>query len=513
MADVPTPSRPSERSGRAGTMLGSRYRFEALIATGGMAEVWSATDLALDRSVAIKLLHTHLAEDEAFIGRFRREAVAAARLAHPGIVAIYDTYSGPEGEAIVMELVRGTTLRARLDTGRLDPPEAIDVAVRVAEALEVAHRAGLVHRDIKPANILLCEDDRVMVADFGIAKLTEGQDHTQEGTMLGTAKYLAPEQVEGRPVDSRTDVFALGVVLFEMVCGRPPFQADTDAGTALARLHQDAPRARQYRAAVPRALDDRLARAMARDPDARFPTVAERRAALVAVRADPPAGAAPAAPADSTVAEPAPDVTPPGGVPAFVESERSWLVPALLILLVASSLAVAAVLLGRNLGDDLLSGGGNDDGGAVGPATLRAVAPFDPFGDGQENDDDAVDAVDGDPATAWTTEGYNNREFGNLKPGVGLVIELDGLHALDSVELSSPTTGWSAEIYAAAEPTADFEAWGAPVGGGSDLQGDAELVVDGAEGGAVLVWITDLGDADPQVRTSIAELVVNGTRL
>jgi serine/threonine-protein kinase len=475
-------------------VLGTRYRFESPIAIGGMAEVWSATDLDLDRAVAIKVLHAHLGDDSGFVERFRREAVAAARLAHPGIVAIYDTYSGTEGEAIVMELVEGTNLRTRIDKGRLDPPEAIDIAVRVAEALEVAHRSGLVHRDIKPANILLCDDERVMVADFGIAKLTEGQDHTQEGTMLGTAKYLAPEQVEGKPVDGRTDVFSLGVVLFEMVCGRPPFHADTDAATALARLHRDAPLVRTYRADLPPALEQVLAKAMARDPDQRYSSVGDLRTALTAIRAGrlPPPPVAPVA--DSTVIEAPPDATPPGGAPTFVESERSWLVPALLILLVAVALGVAALLLGRNLGNDLLSL--DDDGGdSSTPVTLAAAAAFDPFGDGTENNAEAGEAIDDDPATAWT---------------VGLVIALDGTSALETVSINSPTVGWSVEIYVAAEAAGTFEDWGAPVGGATDIQGDAEIAVGGAEGGALLVWITDLGDADTQVRTSIAEVVVDG---
>ncbi|MET0159030.1 MAG: protein kinase, partial [Acidimicrobiales bacterium] len=237
MADPPT-SPPTQRSDRNGTLLAGRYRFERRIAVGGMAEVWEAVDQVLDRPVAIKVLHPHLAGDQNFVDRFRREAIAAARLTHPSIVAIYDTHSSDGDEAIVMELVRGISLRKHLDDhGPLPAGEAVDIGARVAEALESAHRAGLVHRDIKPANILLCDDKRVMVADFGIAKLTDA-DHTSEGTVLGTAKYLAPEQVSGTAVDARTDLYSLGIVLYEMVCGRVPFSGDTDTATVLARLHQ-----------------------------------------------------------------------------------------------------------------------------------------------------------------------------------------------------------------------------------------------------------------------------------
>ncbi|MEO7556824.1 MAG: protein kinase, partial [Acidimicrobiales bacterium] len=239
--------------GLAGRLLAGRYRLDALIASGGMAQVWEATDRVLTRPVAVKILHAHLAADDTFVERFRREAIAAARLAHPSIVAIYDTCSENGMEAIVMELVRGTTLRHLLDERRtLDASEAVGVIGQVADALDVAHKAGVVHRDVKPANILLSNDGRVLVADFGIAKAAEVSDLTGTGTTLGTVKYLSPEQVEGANVDARTDVYALGVVLYECLCGRPPFVADTEAATALARLHQEPMRPRNVKASVPK---------------------------------------------------------------------------------------------------------------------------------------------------------------------------------------------------------------------------------------------------------------------
>ncbi|MEL7207747.1 MAG: protein kinase [Actinomycetota bacterium] len=352
-----------------------------------------------------------------------------------------------------------------------------------------------------------------MVADFGIAKLTEGQDHTQEGTMLGTAKYLAPEQVEGKAVDGRTDIYALGVVLFEMVTGQPPFNADTDAATALARLHHEAPRARSFRADVPHALDALLAKAMAQDPDERHADVAELRTELAAARSAKVDDSPPPPVVDSTIIEAAPDATPPAGIPAFVKSERSWLLPALLIVLVAVALGVAALLLGRNLGNELLNRG-DDEPVAGGPLPIEVVSAeaFDPQGDGGENDAEAIETIDQDESTAWTTEGYNTQSFGNLKDGVGIILELDGTRTLDTVQILSPTTGWAAEIYVADEAGSSLADWGEPVGGGQDLDGDAELVVEGAEGSRVLVWITDLGDTQSAefFRASIAEIVVTG---
>src|SRR5688572_28467521 len=304
-----------------------------------MAQVWRGTDEVLQRQVAVKVLHPHLAADESFVARFRQEAVAAARLAHPGIVAIYDTCSEGGTEAIVMELVVGQTLRERLDDPTpIDPWQAAGLAAQVAEALDAAHRAGLVHRDIKPANVLLAGDGRVKVADFGIAKAVEEADLTQPGLMVGTAKYVAPEQVEGKAVDARTDIYSLGVVLYEMLCGRPPFEGDGEAAVALARLQREPLRPRQVRPSVPRALEDVVCRAMAREPADRYDSAADLRAALLAAGASPAADidaevgatgitAAPTIPPPPQPGAPAPTPPPPPSGPSFRQTERSWLLP------------------------------------------------------------------------------------------------------------------------------------------------------------------------------------------
>ena len=531
MSDSPHPPRPSARADLAGTLLAGRYRFERLIATGGMAQVWEATDLVLDRRVAVKLLHAHLADDTTFVERFRREAIAAARLAHPSIVSIFDTYSGDGNEAIVMELVDGITLRQELDRRhRLPPADAVRIGVAVADALAVAHQSRLVHRDIKPANILLCQDDRVMVADFGIAKLDEGGDHTKEGTMLGTAKYLAPEQVEGRPVDARTDVYALGIVLYEMLCGRPPFDAETDAATALARLTTEPPRPRQITPDLPRDLDDVVMRAMARDPDQRFATAAELRAALQAADLGLPG---PVGHGDDTAIT---TRTPPRGTPAVlapanpagsgtkggasaggqaVERERSVLLPALVVVFVAIALAVAGVLIGNTLADGGLMGGRDATTTTQAPAdenapvAITTATPFDPeVGDG-ENDAAAPRAIDDDPASSWVTSTYNSSNFGGLKEGVGLILTLDQAVALESLTANSPTGGWTADVFVADEPAGTVAEWGEPVVQGQPF-GEGETVVDldGATGDQVLIWITALPDGG---NVAIADLTVTAS--
>ncbi len=233
---------------RVGTRIAGRYRLERSLGRGGMAEVFEAVDETLDRRVAVKVLHPHLRPDEANVARFRAEAIAAARLTHPGIVRVYDTASDGAHEAIIMELLDARTLREVLDQrGTLDIESVRRIGLRLLDALEAAHTAGLVHRDIKPSNVLLCTDGRVKVADFGIAKLEDQTDMTREGSLLGTVAYLSPEQLEGLTVDGRSDLYALGLVLYECLVGRSPFKGESPSAVALARLHVDPVDPRRYR--------------------------------------------------------------------------------------------------------------------------------------------------------------------------------------------------------------------------------------------------------------------------
>lgn len=481
-------------------LLVGRYRLSRRLATGGMAQVWEATDEVLARPVAVKVLHPHLAADASFVERFRAEAVAAARLSHPSIVSIFDTCSDDGVEAIVMELVRGTTLRERLDHGGpLPAHEAIDVVGQVADALEVAHRKGVIHRDVKPANILLCRDGRVMVADFGIAKAVDVHDLTETGAMLGTAKYLAPEQVEGSTATPRSDVYSLGVVLYEVLTGRPPFEADSEVATALARLHRDPIPPRSVRAGVPRRLEAVVLRAMARDPKARYASAGDLRAALLA--------ADPGRESDLTVWSAPEPHTPPAGTPSFRQTEHRFLVPVVLLVVLAVGLGVAGVLFSRTeTGQTLL--GRDGDGAAVEtttvssgpepvPVTIADITVFDPPpGDGEENGEDTPRLVDGDAATTWTSEGYDQRTLAG-KPGVGLVLRLDPAGAPGVLRAEGDNTGWAASVYVADEAGADLSAWGEPVASQSSLGETVEFDLGEAEGAYLLLWVTDPGDVGP----------------
>jgi eukaryotic-like serine/threonine-protein kinase len=269
-------------------MLAARYQLEEPIATGGVAIVWRAHDVVLDRSVAVKLLHPHLAGDVTTVERFRREAQAAAQLNHSNAVEIYDTGQEDDLVFLVMEFVDGPSLRDLIQAGPMDPVVAAALGEQVASALGRAHDSGFVHRDVKPANILLTSDGIAKVTDFGIAKAVGTDDTlTTPGTVIGTAAYLAPEQLEGSEVDARADVYSLGVVLYECLTGEAGFQGDTPTATAAARLTKELPPPRSVRADVPRPLDRIIRAATRRDIDERFPdgnAMASAFASLVETR-------------------------------------------------------------------------------------------------------------------------------------------------------------------------------------------------------------------------------------
>jgi hypothetical protein len=508
-----------------------------------MASVWEAHDEVLARTVAVKLLHPHLGADEQFVARFKREALSAARLTHPSIVAIYDTCSEQGTEAIVMELVRGTTLRAELDRrGRFDPGGAAHVLAEVADALACAHAAGIVHRDVKPANVLLSKDGRVLVADFGIAKAGDGLELTGTDTTLGTAKYLAPEQVDPGvgTVDARADVYAVGVILYELLCGAPPFAADTEAATALARLHRDPARPSDVAPDVDPALEEIALKALAREPAGRYQSATELRDALrdagrsVARGLGPataPVTAVPAtAAADRTAvvaadgtrvaashATPSSPPTPSAPAQRPQRRRRRW-TPVVLSSIVVAALTTVGVLWAgtRDEPEDTPDVGAGTtpavDGGGLQVAAIRS---FDPEGDdGTENDEDAPMVVDGDGATSWRTSCYSSSAFGNLKSGVGLIVELAGPGALHELRVDSPSTGWSADVYVAAEAGPDLGAWGSPVTSGQAAGGTTSFELGDAEGRFVLLWFTGLGDtpstdcSNQPFAVSVSELAV-----
>ncbi|RHW25930.1 serine/threonine protein kinase [Nocardioides immobilis] len=350
-----------------------RYRLDERIATGGMGVVWRATDTRLNRPVAVKVLKHEYADDPQFRTRFETEARNAAALQHPGIAGVFDYNSDPGPDHagspyLVMELVEGQPLSTLLaqakGSGRaLDPAVVRDLVLQTADALAVAHRAGIVHRDVKPANLIVTPDRRVKVTDFGIARAADDAQITRTGAVMGTPQYLSPEQARGNPSVPASDVYSLGVVAFECLTGRRPFEADSPIATALAHLQQPVP---ELPAELPEDLRSIVRRALDKDPTQRYADGGELAAALRGAEVAPPAAVPPMPLTDATavlpttseqvapaaVAGPTPRLDRPsayeGTAPPEKRKKPVLAVVLIVLLLVAAAIALVVFLLGQD---------------------------------------------------------------------------------------------------------------------------------------------------------------------
>ncbi len=331
--------------------LGDRYQLTRIVGRGGMGEVWAASDLRLGRQVAIKLLSPHLASDPGVRERFEAEARAAAGLNHPNVVAVYDSGEHEGVPFLVMELLPGRTLADEVAEGPLGAARATTIAIEVLAALAVSHAAGVLHRDIKPANVLLAADGTAKVGDFGIAKSTEGLDLTMTGTIIGTAAYLAPERLAGEAATPAADFYAVGVLLYEALSGRKPFDADTPMGVLRAvETHDPVPLA-EARPDLDASLVAAVERAMAKDPRQRFADAGAMAAAL----RPPSAIAGPGAhavtvpnltgPATKVLTPPTPPARPVDPNPGPTPRHRG--APAVAALVVVVVVAVVVLLTTR----------------------------------------------------------------------------------------------------------------------------------------------------------------------
>ncbi len=482
-----------------------------------MATVWKGEDPLLARAVAVKTLDPVLAQDEDTRTRFRREAVAAAAVAHPNIVATYDTGEDDGTAYIVMELVEGATLRQAIDLhGALPPARAADIAAQVADALAAAHARGLVHRDVKPSNVLVQLDGRVKVTDFGIAKAADhaADELTRSGSVMGTARYSAPEQLEGHPVDERADVYSLGLVLYEMLCGHAPFGAGTAVATAVARLTAPAPRIGDVRPDLAAGLAHVVDRALTREVSGRWPNAAAMRDALAPFRI-----AAPDRTADATMpvaiptrARAASSSATSAPVSPIITDDGMGIGGRLLVWFLALALGVGGGYAGFAIATDKKKSATPAVRSRNTALPLVGVTAFDPEGTDGENDADVGLIIDGSTTTAWSTESYQNATTAP-KRGVGFVLDLGRDSAVTTVDLDAVHPGWNTQIFVSSTSPTDLDGWGTQRAEGIDLTTHAAIELStGPPGRYVLVWLTKLPlEDDGFYRVQISNVTVHGT--
>jgi serine/threonine-protein kinase len=473
-----------------GELIAGRYELEELVGSGGMSSVYRAHDKLLERTVALKILHEQFTRDDAYVERFRREARAVAQLAHPNIVTVIDRGEQDGRQFIVFEYVDGLNLKELLDQeGPLGPREAIELALQVARGLAFAHENGLVHRDVKPQNVLIDADGRAKVTDFGIAHALDVDGMTITGTIMGSSNYIAPEQARGEPVDEQSDIYSLGCVLYELLTGEVPFDGDNFVAVAMRHVNDPVPTVAEVRRDVPLHLDWTVERAMAKDNDERFASMSEFAAELEACHAE------------LDGADGATVVVPPRRPPRprrdrREQRRRSRALPFVLLGVGLAALigGLAGALLLHNNG----GGGSNGPPAAAGGSAaihLTGLRGYDPPpGDGTEHDNYAARATDGSGSTYWFTETYGNQDFGNLKHGVGLMLDAGTAVKLSKLEVTTDSAGggFVAVIKAGSSTSGPFTS----ISDSATVTGTTTFSLHGGASQYYVIWITHLGPSD-----------------
>lgn len=475
-------------------MIAGRYELEELLGSGGMSCVFRARDRLLERHVALKVPHEQFARDRGWVERFRQEARALAQLSHPNIVTVIDRGEHDGRPFIVLEYVDGENLRGLLEReGPLPVRRVLELGLQVARALACAHEHGLVHRDVKPQNVLLTEDGRAKVTDFGSARPLGAEAATETQTALGTAAYVSPEQACGRRVDAQSDVYSLGAVLFELLTGEPPYAGDDFIVVALRHVHEPVPSVLERRPGCPSRLAAALERALAKDPAERLGSMGELagelQACLVAL------GPEPDAKPTMVVSRPGPPALPEPGPERAPARHRPLL--RLLALLTALAAAAAAALGALRFHGASSQRAPQAQAPPSASVELRGVRAYDPPpGDGQEHDEDAPKAADGDASTYWTTETYRSSFAALAKPGVGLVLDAGRPVRPARLFVTTDTPGFTARIEAGDRETGPFRSASAPQAVGPASAFVLEL---GRPARYYLVWITRLAGSAAHV--------------
>jgi serine/threonine protein kinase len=513
-----------------GTLLGGRYRLDAEIGRGGMSTVYRAFDVVLERHVAIKLMHREIAADSDQLERFRREARSVAQLNHAHIVTVIDAGEELSPDAspgtvatvgtpyIVLEYVDGETLKdlIRRD-GPLDIPQAIAYAIEIARALGAAHERLIVHRDVKPQNVLIDPEGGAKITDFGIARTLSEVGLTMAGRVLGTTDYVSPEQALGQGVTGQSDLYSLGIVLYEMLTGEVPFKGASPVAVAMRHVREEVPDVQLLRPRVSAATAAILDRATAHDLDRRYPDARSMVADLEEALAIEASRSGQATGEVTTVLRTLPGVSR-RRLPWRMRHPARWAVSlALLVAIIAVVLVLAA---GRaHKGTGVAQGVVSQPGLSAVSLGQNAAHDYNPFGTGPENRDQAPNAIDSDPNTTWSTEHYYGDTL-KKAGGVGVGLYLDASPGVigKAIEIQTPTPGFAAQVYVANHiqlglPYGDStpltgRGWQGPVGKSSFVHNRERirLGVTGQRFRYYLLWIVTL---PPSMQSaSLAELTL-----
>ncbi len=501
-----------------GTLLGGRYRLDAQIGRGGMSTVYRSFDTVLERPVAIKLMHREIATDSDQLERFRREARSVAQLNHPHVVTVIDAgeealpdANYPEADGggvgtpyIVLEYVEGETLKDLIRReGPLEIPQAIAYAIEIARALGAAHERLIVHRDVKPQNILISVEGGAKITDFGIARTLTEEGLTMAGRVLGTTDYVSPEQALGHPVTGQSDLYSLGIVLYEMLTGEVPFRGESPVAVAMKHVREQVPDVQLLRPEASAATAAVLDRAVAKDLDQRYPDAATLAADLEDVLAVEASRSGQATGEATTVLRTLPG-TARRRLPWRLRHPGRWVV-SLGLLAVLVAIALIALAGGAHRGTGVDADVHPHPG--LEPVALAQTAAHDynPFGTGPENHDLVDNVVDSDPNTVWSTEQYYD---GTLKKaggtGAGLYLDASPGVVAKAIEIQTPTPGFGVQLYAAHNvrtslPYGDSttlaeRGWRGPFGASSYVhEGERiQMTTGGQPFRYYLIWITTL---------------------